>query len=618
MSLKGPIWQEATAGGLLLAGMASLCWLGSVLPLLVCVLLWVVLLVGLIIVLRRFWAWLLGPLFIYDLVRTARRNRLIPVICIYGVALLALVFILYGKWFDLRGDSWEELFSTQSLQRERLADFGSSMSALFFGMQFLAVLLLTPIYTAGAIVEEKERRTLDLLLVTPLKNREIVIGLLASRLATLGLVFLTALPILSLMEFLGGIDPHMVLALFLFTGFAMFCLANVCLTVSLYAKSTTRAIVEGYIYSIVLGAFWIAPLLTTRTSEELTRVAILIGAISIVVSAEIILFPLLRLRNVVKGSKPWPVPPGGYRAGEMTPNGPLVRYREVLPTNESVCDVERSPVTDSPIFWKEFASRSMPGSVVVYFLLCFGGFFLCAGILSSGIMGIMAPLAIATQVFYVGIVSSRMIAKERQDQTLDTLLMTSLEPKEILLGKWKASILRIRWPFLVLAGAFALEVSTDTLRPAAFICLILAALVYIVFFACLGLFISACCGTTVKAMLIFTVVFLAFGLGSTAFFVPLYNNAGFISWIDRVQFCFFSPLLTLQELTFDNPWASQNPDSIAAALAALGLTATAAWCLWKVTVFRFERLTGARAPWRHHPKRRHHKEAPAISVHHAG
>ena len=124
MSPKGPIWQEATAGGLLLAGMASLCWLGPVLPLPVCVLLWIVLLVGLLIVLRRFWAWLLGPLFLYDLVRTARRNRLIPIACIYGVALLAFVFILYVQWFDFRGDSWEELFSTQSLQRERLADFG--------------------------------------------------------------------------------------------------------------------------------------------------------------------------------------------------------------------------------------------------------------------------------------------------------------------------------------------------------------------------------------------------------------------------------------------------------------------------------------------------------------
>jgi ABC-type transport system involved in multi-copper enzyme maturation permease subunit len=232
-------------------------------------------------------------------------------------------------------------------------------------------------------------------------------------------------------------------------------------------------------------------------------------------------------------------------------------------------------------------------------------------------MGFMAPLAFAIQAFYVGIVSSRMIAKERQDRTLDLLLTTSLSPKEILLGKWQASILKIRWPFVALAGTLALATLTGTLHPAGFFCLILAALVYMVFFASLGLFISTFCGSTVKAMLIFTVVFLAFGLGSTAFLIPLTND----SLIDHVLFYSLSPLSTLQELTFDElgwPWSSHNPENIVPALAAVGLVATAAWCLWKLAVFRFERSTGVRAPLRHHPKRQHQKEAPAISVHHAG
>src|SRR5438093_288806 len=86
MSFKCPTWNEATASGLWLAGAASLVWFGPQLGLMEQVILWVILLAGFLI-LRRFWSWLLGPLFFYDVVRTARRNRLIPVRCLYAVAL---------------------------------------------------------------------------------------------------------------------------------------------------------------------------------------------------------------------------------------------------------------------------------------------------------------------------------------------------------------------------------------------------------------------------------------------------------------------------------------------------------------------------------------------------
>src|SRR5260370_41857941 len=101
MSLQAPTWQETTAGALWLAGAAGLTWLGPELPTLERFILWTALLVGLLILLRRFWSWLLGPLFFYDLVRMARRNRLIPIRSIYALALLSLVFIVYVNWFHI-------------------------------------------------------------------------------------------------------------------------------------------------------------------------------------------------------------------------------------------------------------------------------------------------------------------------------------------------------------------------------------------------------------------------------------------------------------------------------------------------------------------------------------
>src|SRR6266550_1177787 len=48
--------------------------------------------------------------------------------------------------------------------------------------QLLLVSLLAPIFTAGAITQEKDSQTYDILLATPLTNGQIVLGSLLSRL----------------------------------------------------------------------------------------------------------------------------------------------------------------------------------------------------------------------------------------------------------------------------------------------------------------------------------------------------------------------------------------------------------------------------------------------------
>jgi ABC-2 type transport system permease protein len=66
---------------------------------------------------------------------------------------------------------------------------------------------MTPAQTAGAIVNERERQTYDVLLATPLTPRQIVLGKLVSSLAYMVLVLVAALPIESLAFLMGGVDP---------------------------------------------------------------------------------------------------------------------------------------------------------------------------------------------------------------------------------------------------------------------------------------------------------------------------------------------------------------------------------------------------------------------------
>src|SRR5439155_20537601 len=99
-----------------------------------------------------------------------------------------------------------------------LAEFGRCFFFVFIAIQSLTLAWLTPAYTARAIAAEKERQTLDALLATDLRNREIVLSPYVSRLANIIMLILAGLPILAILQFMGGVDPNLVLAGFAAVG----------------------------------------------------------------------------------------------------------------------------------------------------------------------------------------------------------------------------------------------------------------------------------------------------------------------------------------------------------------------------------------------------------------
>jgi ABC-type transport system involved in multi-copper enzyme maturation permease subunit len=84
---------------------------------------------------------------------------------------------------------------------------GSAFFPMVVGVELFLICVLTPAQTAGAIVNERERQTYDVLLVTPLSPRQIVLGKLGASLAYVLLLLIAALPIESLAFLMGGVDP---------------------------------------------------------------------------------------------------------------------------------------------------------------------------------------------------------------------------------------------------------------------------------------------------------------------------------------------------------------------------------------------------------------------------
>jgi ABC-type transport system involved in multi-copper enzyme maturation permease subunit len=188
---------------------------------------------------------LLGPVFFYDLVRSSRRGEQVGHRCVYAILLVFVLGTVYFSWFPNQGLTY--LFHGTTMSRPDRARFASNFFRTFMTAQLVVVFLITPLYTASAIAEQKERRTLDFLLITDLTDREIVLGLFGARLAKLLLLLITGLPVLSLLELLGGVDPVMVIAGFVATCMLVVCFASVSILVSVHARSTLGAVIISYL-----------------------------------------------------------------------------------------------------------------------------------------------------------------------------------------------------------------------------------------------------------------------------------------------------------------------------------------------------------------------------------
>lgn len=184
---------------------------------------------------------LFGPVLFFEMVRAARRPRYIIIRTLYACLLMLLLgwvaFIWYIEGTGHRG----------TVEAKQMAAFAETFFFVFAVVQGLVVVILTPAYCGGAIADEKDRRTLDFLLATTLKKREIIFGKLVSRVANLSMMILAGLPILSFLQFLGGVDPNLVLATFIATFVTMFSLAGVSLFFSVQLRKSRDAIAITYV-----------------------------------------------------------------------------------------------------------------------------------------------------------------------------------------------------------------------------------------------------------------------------------------------------------------------------------------------------------------------------------
>jgi ABC-type transport system involved in multi-copper enzyme maturation permease subunit len=495
---------------------------------------------------------LFGPVFSLDAARIGRRRSTFLVRWLYLLVLTGILGLCYLQWWADNGSVGV------SLHPQVLAQFAGEFFWVYAITQFLVVSALTPAFTAATITEEKERKTLDYLLTTDLTGREIVFGKLAVRIGALVTFLLVGVPILALLEFLGGIEPQHLLVAIGMTLATVLSLAAIGAATSVQMPRTRDAVVLAYIlpvgyligsvamlgfakqsglwggdFSLSVGGVTITgveiaegvaagnPFIAIRgldrpgrpaTAASTAIVAAWYVGFHLIVAVVGFAFAAFRVRACTQTAPVWVRPRGPFKAFLFTLFDRRTSARK------------HPPVGNDPVRWREIHVE--PGSsggvlrqlltvavlaaVILPFLwICMSSFpFWAFGLHVSPysndfeIFHGMVRVWVATVTGGLGMLmllrasirGATAVTGERERDTWVSLLATPLTPAAILRGKWAGCVWGQRRGMYLLGAVWAAGVLTGATNPIAVWLTGALFVVYLRTFAWLGL----CCSITAQ------------------------------------------------------------------------------------------------------------------------
>ncbi len=189
---------------------------------------------------------MLNPILSFSAIRRMRSFRTMLIVIAYVTALLLAALTMLSGF--IRDDLYLNM-----MQR------GPLCHALLLAAQFLMLVLIAPAMTSGSIAGERERQTLDLLLVTNTGSFRIVAGKILESFALLALLIVCALPVQCLCLMTGGVTILQILIGTLF----LLAVALACSAVGVFCSSVCRStVVSGvmsYIVLLLIGAVTMLP-----------------------------------------------------------------------------------------------------------------------------------------------------------------------------------------------------------------------------------------------------------------------------------------------------------------------------------------------------------------------
>ncbi|GAB6165506.1 ABC transporter permease [Thermostilla marina] len=319
---------------------------------------------------------------------------------------------------------------------------------VFFGGLFVVLAGLVPAESAGAFADEKEQRTFELLLTTPLTGRALFWGKCCSSMAYLAIMTLIALPIVMLCIPLGGASVSEVLATFCYTASALLVMGVTSVAISVFEESVVAARLKAAFVVAIIAVGYLA------VYFALTRVAIPIRlVIEFAIAPLFSTFAALQVAGTAIRALQRPeltlvdTSPDETADDDVLQGGFVLQSRS-MPDRLFVPSPKRELIPDGcdPVFDKEiradlFAHHGAVFRAVVNLasLWTIGCMFVCLFVrpewASLYIVNVMLFGMLLGAIF-----SADKIAGERERETLELLLTTTLSPGRIVAGKLFASL----------------------------------------------------------------------------------------------------------------------------------------------------------------------------------
>jgi ABC-type transport system involved in multi-copper enzyme maturation permease subunit len=316
---------------------------------------------------------------------------------------------------------------------------------LFFLGQYVLASLMAPTFAAGAITGEKERKTYEMLLASPLRPGAVVLGKFLASLAHLGLLLFSSLPIVMLCLPLGGTSLYEVLAVYFAIFLSTATFGMISLACSSYFQRTAASLVVSYLVILPVALtglliWWLLGqprLLPFRLILSVT----LLPALAVAVCIPMFLMVSRRLLH----------PPDVGSEGkdvideehERTASVGLVIRRDQFPDKLFAPPKRTGLLTDgaNPVYDKEMRAEIFSQGTLMLRVVIQASMFLAIPLMAwcLYLRPQYAPWYVGYVVLFnmlVGpVFSAGSVSGERERQTLDLLLTTLITPRQILLGK---------------------------------------------------------------------------------------------------------------------------------------------------------------------------------------
>jgi ABC-type transport system involved in multi-copper enzyme maturation permease subunit len=389
-----------------------------------------------------------NPVLQRELLVNLRMHRAFFLLLVYQALLAAVVYFAWPQETRLVAN----------------ADAARRLVDLFFLGQYILASAMAPSFAAAAITGEKERKTYEMLLASPLKPSAVVLGKLMASLAHLAILIFSSLPIVMLCLPLGGVSIYEVFAAYLGLTISVISFGMISVACSSYFQRTSASLVASYLLILPLAMLAVLLWQNLAGSGQL-RLALTVTVFPAVAAALCI---ALFSNTSVRLLHPPDVGSEGKDVVDLeleaqTAVG-LVIQRDQFPDRLFAPPKRNDLLPDdaNPVYDKEMRSEIFSQGTLMLRLVIQ----VSMG-LAIPIMAVCLFIYSQYAAWYIGYVvlfnllvgpvfSAGSVTSERERETLDLLLTTTITPWMILWGKLVAGLrvssvltLFLAWPLFL-------------------------------------------------------------------------------------------------------------------------------------------------------------------------